>query len=152
MPMTTEETDNWQSELIKKYPNTLKLFFRNGNGNPLDAKDPFWGCQYWGIECENGWKGIISDALGAIEDNILRLKKIGVEDDALPYVTQIKEKCGGLRIYMSGYTEIADRAIEKGEQESFTVCEICGAPGTLRENRYHYLKTLCDKCAGDEYV
>ena len=60
----------------------------------------------------------------------------------------IKEKFGALRLNVESKT-INWRAFQEikhaAELESETVCEVCGAPGKLRENNGWY-ETLCDRC------
>lgn len=64
----------------------------------------------------------------------------------------IKEKYGVLR--MDVYGSVLDRAAidtleMKALTESETTCEECGAPGTIRTDRF-WRKTLCDRCAKKE--
>jgi hypothetical protein len=62
-------------------------------------------------------------------------------------VLQVKEKFGGLRYYVNCRKEEAIRQrIGAAQEESFPICEVCGQPGTLRENGL--IKTLCDEHAG----
>lgn len=68
---------------------------------------------------------------------------------------QIKEKFGGLRVYINGTTGASEEqlkdsdaifaAIEFCENGSYAVCENCGKPGTTRHER-SWLKVLCDDC------
>jgi hypothetical protein len=58
---------------------------------------------------------------------------------------QIKEKFGGLRVYLNGETPEMTAAIIEAERKSFETCEQCGAPGKLR--RGGWISTLCDICA-----
>jgi len=84
------------------------------------------------FECSEGWYPLIQEL---IEDLI----KLGWDKQ----VTQVKEKFGGLRFYISGgSTEIYDR-ITEAETKSYTICEECGAPGELRKDLGWYF-TLCD--------
>jgi hypothetical protein len=76
------------------------------------------------------------------------------------YISQIKEKFGGLRFYVDfcsplGETTLSDEAITRcqdlidaAEQKSFTICEMCGESGSIR--RKGWWKTLCDACAKAE--
>jgi hypothetical protein len=57
-------------------------------------------------------------------------------------ILQVKEKFGGLRIYVNHADDAIRQRIEAAEQESFHTCEICGQPGKLREDA---LMTLCDE-------
>ena len=63
-------------------------------------------------------------------------------------VLQVKEKFGGLRVYVNDANEAIDQRIETAIQESFHTCEVCGQPGTLREDSW--IKTLCDEHAGKQ--
>jgi hypothetical protein len=46
------------------------------------------------------------------------------------FITQIKEKFGGLRWYDFGATEAAHEVIDKYEKLSYTTCIECGQPAT----------------------
>ena len=59
-----------------------------------------------------------------------------------PRASQVKEKFGGLRVYLTSSTDEMEQAIRQAEEESFKTCEICGEPGALR--RGGWLATLCD--------
>ena len=59
----------------------------------------------------------------------------------------IESKYGSLRISLDGplrpeLEELASQA----EEQSLRICEACGAPGWLREDR-PWVATLCDRCA-----
>ena len=61
-----------------------------------------------------------------------------------PRASQVKEKLGGLRFYMTcGNDEIFD-LINKAEALSYKTCEECGKPGEQRGPGWIY--TLCDYC------
>jgi hypothetical protein len=62
------------------------------------------------------------------------------------YITQVKEKFGGLRFYVAAATDEVFDVIEAAEAESLTICEDCGVPGRPRTERI-WIRTLCDKCA-----
>lgn len=84
------------------------------------------------FECNEGWYPLIQKL---IEDLI----QLGWDK----HVTQVKEKFGGLRFYINeGSNEVHDR-ITKAEQESYTICEMCGAPGEIRRDLGWY-RTLCE--------
>jgi hypothetical protein len=63
-------------------------------------------------------------------------------------VLQVKEKLGGLRIYVNHSNEAIRRRLETAQQESFRACEVCGQPGQRREG--DWIKTLCDEHASTE--
>jgi len=63
-----------------------------------------------------------------------------------PRASQIKEKYGILRFYMTSGTQEMWDIIEEKEKESETICEICGNKGELNE-KHRWYKTLCVGCA-----
>ena len=73
-------------------------------------------------------------------------------------ILQIKEKFGGLRYYFrvpEGTDENTRRAAyvfeEEAEAKSFTICEVCGKPGTCTTTPGGFwLKTLCDLHRGED--
>lgn len=98
----------------------------------LVVKKLLFPYQAFGRECGEGWWPLIDEL---IED----LKKLGWDGQ----ITQIKEKFGGLRFYISeGSMEIFDR-IAKAEADSYHICEVCGESGKLRGD-LSWAKTLCD--------
>jgi len=106
----------------------------------------------FGFECGSGWFNLIWSLCEDI-DRIIKKENFSIK------VVQVKEKFGGLRFYWifkeSNYDildddkidEIFDKIeslINKAEERSYQVCEVCGAKGSLRKNGW--LKTLCDNC------
>ena len=91
----------------------------------------------WGFECGDGWTDLIYRLSQAISAHI---ESIGLDVVA----TQVKEKFGTLRFYVDGGDEEVFRLIDAAEQESATICEACGAPGTLVTKGWH--STLCESC------
>lgn len=80
-----------------------------------------------------GWAGLIDDAYNAIE---------GVPDC---WVSDVKEKFGGLRIYFYGAAPDLAEVIDAICARSETVCEMCGGPGKPRGPGW--IKTVCDEHA-----
>ena len=64
-------------------------------------------------------------------------------------VTQVKEKFGTLRFYISGGNDEVDNLIEKAERKSSTICEICGKKGKPRD--LPWVLTLCADCYRRRY-
>jgi hypothetical protein len=63
---------------------------------------------------------------------------------------QVKEKFGGLRVYLNGpMPPGAQEAIDAAGAESLIVCETCGKPGRRRGDAgpSTWIKTLCDQHA-----
>jgi hypothetical protein len=76
----------------------------------------FTHCQY--IECADGWFHLINDLCVKLNDISPNVE-----------VVQVKQKFGGLRFYTGGVTEEQYKLIQEAEEESYTICEICGLPG-----------------------
>lgn len=80
-----------------------------------------------------GWSNILMD-----------LHQQLVEVDPDYDVGQIKEKFGGLRVYLdSGWNQGAEALIDAATASAAETCEFCGEPGKLRTDRSWH-KTLCD--------
>lgn len=99
-----------------------------------------------GIKIDNGWYDMLCD-LSA------KLKSI-VEPNQSPFVVRVREKYGGLRVYIQQLripsANILDQvtsAILKAEQKSYFICEKCGSDGILRD--LPWKKTLCSKDAAE---
>lgn len=58
---------------------------------------------------------------------------------------QIKEKFGGLRVYLSEHDVHAQQLVQEAETYAATTCELCGNLGQLRSSR-PWIRTLCDAC------
>ena len=77
------------------------------------------GPKVWGFECGDGWF-----------DLIYRLCKDLEKLDPNIQLTQVKEKFGGLRAYLSCIPNARILArICQAEEESMVTCEECGKPG-----------------------
>ena len=61
-----------------------------------------------------------------------------------PRASQVKEKFGSLRFYMSSATNEMWDLIKEAESKSATICEECGSLGEERDDGW--IRTLCDKC------
>lgn len=49
-------------------------------------------------------------------------------------ITQIKRKCGDLRVYGDDFSERADAIVEEAEEKTAVTCDVCGAPGDPDKN------------------
>ena len=78
-----------------------------------------------------GWSGLID----AIFDQL--------PEEA--FITCIKEKWGGLRVYVDGVDETVLDFLDEMEEKSYQICEVCGRPGKPREGGW--VRTLCNKHA-----
>ena len=117
-----------EKRLAAKYPR----IFRDLHGNPHVS------CLAFGIECGDGWYSLIDRLCADIS-----------KADPHVYVTQVKEKYGTLRFYTNPTTHAVLDRIEAAEQESASVCELCGAGGAKQHGR-GWVMTRCDDCAGED--
>lgn len=117
-----------QEKLIKKYPS---LFIQVNH--PMTNT-----CMCWGIECGDGWYDLIDRTCAKI---------MAVDPDKNKNVSfcQIKEKFGGLRLYLDNADNAAFEICCSAEQESYTICELCGKAGK-HNNDSSWISTLCNKC------
>lgn len=110
----------WYDEIIEKCPNVFRHI------------------KY--VECCSGWKDLIFETAIAVENELVKLPPHIVEE---MYATQIKEKFGGLRFYMSYCHEVIDDIISRAESKSTSICEVCGSPGSRKIDR-GWIQTLCN--------
>ena len=97
--------------------------------------------ELFGVECGDGWANIIKEALSLIANEAIR-------EQLNTQIHQIKEKFGGLRIYLSSETDYMSGVIRMAEAMAFITCEICGKPGEMT-SRGGWMKTLCKDCYND---
>jgi hypothetical protein len=95
----------------------------------------------FGIECGEGWYSLIKPILNYIEDYN---KDKTIESDKIE-ILQIKEKFGGLRIYVNFHTPELFEMIEKAESESYNVCELCGSREDMGQTM-GWITSMCKKC------
>ena len=94
----------------------------------------------YGIAVGNGWYDILYQLCVGIQRRAAELC------DEPPAFSQIKEKFGGLRVYIHGGSKYRD-LIDLAEERAGKTCEHCGAPGTLRQEGWHHVS--CDRCEAD---
>lgn len=84
-----------------------------------------------------GWSSLINEIFDFIEQNKITNVRI----------IQVKEKYGGLRLYTDFINDVLDNKIREVEKRSYTVCEVSGAPGQLR-NCNGWYRTLSEAEGG----
>lgn len=94
--------------------------------------------ELFGIECGKGWESLYRPIMTHIDELNKTL-------DEKIEVSQIKEKFGGLRIYLTRYTEELREMIADAEDKSYNMCENCGKEAK-RRNRNGWIYTMCDEC------
>lgn len=99
-------------------------------------------CMAWGFECGDGWFDLIYDLSKKLEKLILEIP----EEARNKYgASQVKEKFGELRFYLKAGTDEMFELCDEAEDKSGTICEKCGAPGKIRNQR-GWLSCLCEDC------
>lgn len=96
------------------------------------------------LEIDDGWLSLVNILSGILEKHIERLKAEGVE--YLPTASQVKEKYGGLRFYVTFASDAMQLAIDDFEKISRETCQTCGGVGR-RCYQGTWVYTLCDRCA-----
>jgi len=122
-------------ELFDKFP----LLFA-GKTKPMTES-----LMCFGFECGDGW----FDLLNGLSEKIDAIfQKSGLPNEEYPKAVQVKEKFGGLRFYIEGMSNaIFDevyKVIDEAEAASLKICEQCGEPGEIRDDR-SWIVTLCDE-------
>lgn len=125
-------------KLVKSFPN----LYMDRHGNMSST------CMCWGFSCSDGWFKLIwqlSEKLEPLckaenDSYTEEQKKLGYRCCA----SQVKEKFGTLRFYMTCETDKMDKLIEEAEQLSSITCEECGKKGKTR-NDLGWVRTLCTK-------
>jgi len=115
-----------------EFENFLKSIGGLENGYFTD-RDPMFSRRICSVD--DGWLPLIKKL---IEDLI----EVGWNKQ----ITQIKEKFGGLRFYISGGNDEIYKLISKAEEESYTICEVCGKLG--KPNNEGWIKTTCEEHKG----
>lgn len=97
-------------------------------------------------EVGNGWIPLIEDAK-------IIVSKYNLEhpDNEQIKFNQIKEKCGGLRLYLNYYVPEISKKIDELTEKSFNICENCGRDKNVKtEWTNGWVMTLCDECRKKE--
>jgi len=116
-----------QNQMYDRFPHMFRARFRDFHSSGMVEPMVF------GITCDDGWFGLIWKLCEDIEPL--------VDEDF--YITQVKEKFGGLRFYTMFGMNISEM-IRDAEEDSYHICEVCGKPGLLCVSDNWY-KTVCKK-------
>lgn len=90
------------------------------------------------IECGDGWNDIIYHLCEKIEAIAIR------EEPSEFQASQIKEKYGSLRFYMSSETNAMSALIDDAQRLSRETCEVCGKAGSTIIDAVGWLTTACE--------
>ena len=98
----------------------------------------------WGFGVDDGWFDIVWDLSSKLEPLIQKFIDENPNVEMHPRASQVKEKFGGLRFYMTHTSDEISDLIGKAEALSYKTCENCGNPGEERSNGW--ISTRCDDC------
>lgn len=125
-----------EKEICDQYNKIFELWHKDAE----EINSPAPQITLYGFQHNSGWHGIIEGLCKTLDQLNVSVT-----------VVQSKEKFGGLRFYHNGIrhddenkVQQALGAIRATENQSFHVCEECGAPGELRRNGW--MRTRCDDC------
>ena len=122
------------SKLVKDFP----LLYADRHKNMQET------CMCWGFP-NDGWEPLIRDLSEKLEPMIQKWIDENLDDrENHPRASQVKEKFGTLRFYMTKQTEEMSIAIREAEAQSEITCERCVGEGTRRGGGW--IRTLCQKC------
>lgn len=128
-----------KEENDKKLVEAFPLLYRDRNASMQTT------AMCWGFSCDDGWFDIIWDLSSKLEPLIQKIHNEHPDIEYLPRASQVKEKFGGLRFYMTSDTDEMYNLIEEAETLSYKTCEGCGNPG--KERGTAWITTLCDTCS-----
>lgn len=98
-----------------------------------------------GFEHGDGWFNLLVKTFRRIEPEVaalnLELAKIGTQFE----IIVVRQRFGELSIVAMPTTTEIIFAFLDARYESRTICELCGAPGALR-NEEEFQQTLCTQC------
>lgn len=113
-----------QDQLRKKYPSITLV----------DDHNKLSSFALFGFEIGDGWYKPLASAFDRLQERL--------EAGAFVRLTQVKEKYGTLRIYVSTNDDTCDEIADEAEDRSSKICELCGEPGCL-VRRSGWYSTLC---------
>lgn len=85
----------------------------------------------WDFQCGSGWFDLLLGLSLSIEQIAHAKKRQGISENKLPLVNQVKEKFGGLRVYMKISSPEINELIMEAQRDSILICECCGQLGEL---------------------
>lgn len=98
-------------------------------------------------ECGNGWEPLILEVKELVDKYNSNLPN---NKEPLEFI-QIKEKWGGLRIYLNYYPNNFADMLEGIEERSWSICEYCGTDKNVTKERTHgWVMSLCPSCRKKE--
>ena len=115
----------------------------------------------WGFACGDGWEPLIRELSEHLEKEIQKYIELYTEDEIeeakkfygeypwWPTASQVKEKYGTLRFYMTKSSDKMEEYINVAERKSARTCEVCGKRGKVYAEGW--IITRCAPCRKKEY-
>ncbi len=130
-------------KLCEEFPNLYQDRYTN----------PQTSCMAFGFPGD-GWFNLLYDLSVKLEELILQYPEDLPEGTTGSIrsdfkASQVKEKFGGLRYYMSHSTAEMEALIDEAEAIAAVTCERCGAEGKARSGGW--IQTLCDTCYSERH-
>lgn len=100
----------------------------------------------WGFDVGDGWYWLIYHLCSLIQS---RIDANPTHNFPQPVATQVKEKFGGLRFYVTGADEATYGMIDLAEHLSYHICEGCGSTKDIGYTQ-GWIKTICKPCFDKE--
>ncbi len=126
-----------RDDLDKKLCEDFPLLYRDRHGDSSKT------CMVQGFPGD-GWEPLIRRLSEKLEAAIESFPKC-LPLEGPPCASQVKEKFGALRFYMTWFVDEFDEWIAEAEAESRRTCEECGATGKLTGKGW--VKTACPEHA-----
>ena len=125
-----------KKEILKKYPRFFDyLKEEKGPRSPM----------IFGIECRNGWLDLVDHTLGCIYQYSVRQEAMH-EEFKFPRIKQIKEKFGGLEIYIEDGDLYMFGMVSLSSYISRRTCEFCGTQRNVGRTHGGWVYTSCELC------
>jgi uncharacterized protein with HEPN domain len=125
-PSRLEMTPTHTLELIERFPRLYRLAF----SPPVPPCEPF---AVYGFQVYDGWFAIIAGLSAKLAE------------DPNVIVLQVKEKYGTLKVHVDPIERFYDERLA-ANHKSARVCEVCGAPGTLKARLRGWWSVRCESC------
>jgi len=94
----------------------------------------------WGISCGDGWYWLLDSLCSRLQNLTEEENKPQIE------VTQVKQKFGGLRFYITCGDDVVYNIIDFAEYLSYSICEECGSMKNVHLTKEYWIQSLCEEC------
>lgn len=129
-----------------KIPKFKHTYFKDNElTEPIDKNTfdviPWEPFELFGIECGKGWHELLKPIFKYIEKY-----NEGKDEEHRMEIFQIKEKFGGLCVYLNFYNDEVQKLIDIAEEEASNTCELCGSKENVGMAYEGWLTTECHNC------